>query len=163
MRIAFFTDTFLPQQNGIVTNVIDTAKKLVIVGSGPQMPEVKAKTEMLGITKSVIFTGGIPHKKLVKSGIFGACDMFINASITETCPLTVLEAQANGLVCVGVEGHGMTLIKNNFNSYVVEPHDKQAFANAVIRLLTDKSLYKKMRIATLKEAKKYELDNIIGI
>lgn len=137
--------------------------RLVIVGSGPQMPEVKAKVAALGITKSIIFTGVIPHEKLVKSGIFGACDVFVNASTTETGPLTVLEAQANGLVCVGLKGKGMDLIRSGVNGYVVDPHDKQAFANAVIRLLTDKSLYNKMRRATLKEAKKYELDNIIGM
>lgn len=136
------------------------AVKLIIVGSGPQLPEVKAKAAELGIGRNVIFTGRIEHSQLIRSGIFGACDIFLTASTTETGPLTVLEAQANGLVCISVKGKGMDVIKDNVNGYVINPGDKQGFANSVIKLLTEKREYARMRKATLRMIKKYELAKI---
>ena len=151
---------FLLDCLALVLRKIPTVK-LVIVGSGPQLPEVKSKIKAVGIEKSVILTGEIKHEALVKSGIFGACDVFVNASEVETGPLTVLEAQANGLVCVSVKGKGMNLVKNNVNGYNVEVGDKKAFVNAIIELLTDKREYSRMKKATLKMVKKYELARII--
>lgn len=134
--------------------------KLLIVGDGPQLADVKAHAKALKISGKVVFTGGIPHDKLVKSGIFGACDVFVTASTTETGPLTVLEAQANGLVCVGVKGKGMNLIKNNINGYVLGPNDREGFANAIAKLLSDEKLYRRMKKATMKSIVSYDAGNI---
>ena len=142
----------------VLKNIATT--KLIIVGDGPQLPEVKEKIKELGIEKGVILTGGIKHEKLVKSGIYGACDVFVNASTTETGPLTVLEAQANGLVCVAVKSKAMNLIRNDVNGYLVEPENKQAFADAVVKLLAEKSTYSRMRKATLKMIQKYDAAHI---
>lgn len=137
--------------------------KLVVVGDGPQFGEVKAKVNELGLGQKVILAGKIGHEELVKSGIYGACEIFVNASTTETGPLTVLEAQANGLVCVAVKSKAMKLIRNNVNGYLVDPSDKQAFAAAVVKLLTEKSTYSRMRKATLENIRKYDQANIAGI
>lgn len=134
--------------------------KLLIVGDGPQMAEVKEKIAELKVGGSVILFGAVEHEKLVKSGIYGACDVFVHASTTETGPMTVLEAQANGLVCVAVKSRAMKLIKSGVNGYLVEPENKQAFANAVVRLLTDKPTYSMMRKATLHNIRKYDQSRI---
>lgn len=138
------------------------ATKLVIVGDGPQENDIKEKINALGIGKSVVLLGRIEHDTLVKSGIFGACDVFVTASTTETGPLTVIEAQANGLVCVGVKGRGMNLIKNSVNGYILDPDDREGFAKAVVKLLTDDATYKRMKSATLKMVHKYELSQIVS-
>ena len=137
--------------------------KLLIVGDGPQMAEVKRKIVSLGMQKKVVLLGSIEHEKLVKSGIYSACDMFVHASTTETGPMTVLEAQANGLVCVAVKSKAMKLIRNNVNGYLVEPGNRQAFANAVVKILTDKSTYSRMRKATLKKIQKYDQTRIASL
>ncbi|MBI2141586.1 glycosyltransferase [Candidatus Woesearchaeota archaeon] len=137
--------------------------KLLIVGDGPQMAEVKRKVANLGLQEKVILLGAVEHEKLVKSGIYGACDVFVHASKTETGPLTVLEAQANGLVCVAVKSRAMKLIKSGVNGYLVEPENKQAFADAVVKLLTEKSTYARMRKNTLKMIQKYDNANIAGL
>ncbi len=137
--------------------------KLLIIGDGPQMAEVKKKIAELEIGENVILLGVIEHEKLVKSGIYGACDVFVHASTTETGPMTVLEAQANGLVCVTVKSRAMKLIKNGVNGYLVEPGNKQAFADSVAKLLTEKSTYARMRENTLKIVKRYDSASIAGL
>lgn len=134
--------------------------KLLIVGDGPQMPQVKAKIRELCIQDKVILTGMIEHAKLVKSGIFGACDIFVNASTTETGPLTMLEAQANGLVCVSVKGKGMALVKDGVNGFLVEATDKQGFAQKVVKLLSDSRTLRKMKSETLKTVKGYDIAKV---
>src|SRR3989338_3229634 len=135
--------------------------KLVIVGSGPQISEVKEKISALGLDTRVILTGEIPHELLVNSGVYGACDLFVTASTTETGPMTMLEAQANGMVCVGVEGRGMNIIKNGINGYLVKPDDTQAFADAIVRLLTHSELMGHMQKETLARIQRYDLNRII--
>ncbi|MBI2144640.1 glycosyltransferase [Candidatus Woesearchaeota archaeon] len=137
--------------------------KLLIVGDGPQMADIKKKIVTLGMQGKVILLGEMEHEKLVKSGVYGACDVFVHASTTETGPMTVLEAQANGLVCVAVKSKAMKLIRNNVNGYIVDANDKQAFADAVVKLLTKKSVYSRMRKATLASIKKYDMNYIASL
>ena len=84
----------------------------------------------------------------------------MTASTTENQPMTVLEAQVNGLVCVGINARGMKdLIKNGYNGYLVK--NKNEFAQKILSLLSNKKLYKKMKENTLKEIKKHYLNKII--
>jgi len=145
----------------IVKNVPKT--KLILVGDGPQMLELKQDVQSLGLKDKVILTGKIHHHELIKSSIFKACDVFITASKTETQGISTLEAQANGLVCVGIDEGGVKdLIKSGYNGYLIKDKDKEAYISAVTRLLTNKSLYDKMKSNTLTEIKKHDLKIILS-
>jgi glycosyltransferase involved in cell wall biosynthesis len=138
--------------------------KLLIVGDGPQMEEVKIKIKTLGLSNNAIIIGKIAHEDLVKSSIFGACDLFVSASVTENQPMTILEAQANGLVCIGQNAKGVPdLIKNDYNGYAVKVGDKQAFADAIIKVLSNEALYKKMKQNTLKEIQSHDMSRVISV
>ena len=109
-------------------------------------------------------TGKIKHDKLVKSSIFKASDLFITASTTETQGITMLEAQANGLVCIGISAGGIKeLIRNNYNGFLIKKGDKKEFANKIIKLLSNDSLKKRMQKNTLKEIKRHYISNIIEL
>ncbi len=138
--------------------------KLLIVGDGPQRNEVKDKIEELNLSKNVIMTGMIPHEEFVRSSIFGASKLFITASKTENQPMTMLEAQANGLVCIGLNERGIkNLIKNNHNGYLVKLGDKKTFSKKILDLLKDNKLYTKLKKNTNEEIKKHSLDEITKI
>jgi len=80
--------------------------KLLVVGDGPQMTQLKQKIKDLKVSNNIILTGRIAHEKLIKSSIFKISDLFVTASTTETQGISTLEAQANGLVCVGINKGG---------------------------------------------------------
>ena len=67
--------------------------KLLLVGDGDTMPAVKEKTEQLGITDHVIFTG----MQKDTAGYYRAMDLVVFPSHYEGLPGTVVEAQAAGL------------------------------------------------------------------
>jgi len=138
--------------------------KLLIVGDGILMDEVIKKIEQLGIKKNVILTGKMDYDKLVKSSIFKACDLFITASVTENQPMTVLEAQINGLVCVGINFRGMKdLIKNGYNGYLTEEKNPNEFSQKIINLLSNDKLLNKMKKNTLRAIKVNEMSKVIEI
>ncbi len=138
--------------------------KLLIVGGGPQMGELKAAVKRKGLADSVVITGRIARDELVKSGIFKASKLFVTASTTETQGISTLEAQANGLVCVGADARGTKdLIRDNYNGCLVKYGDKHEFADRVISLLNDSKAYGRMNMNTLKEVKKHDIRSIIKV
>jgi 1,2-diacylglycerol 3-alpha-glucosyltransferase len=132
--------------------------KLLIVGHGPIWDQIKKEVENRSLSDSVIFTGAIPYDELIASGIFGAVEVFATAAKTENQPMTILEAQANGLVCLGPDARGIPdLIHNDINGIIVPPDDTDALAEAMVKLLTDKKLYSRMKKETKKEIKEHDI------
>jgi len=128
------------------------------------MNETKRKIEELGIKDNVILTGKIPYDQLVKSSIFKACDLFVTASVTENQPMTVLEAQINGLPCVGINIRGMKdLVQNGYNGYLTEEKNPSEFTEKIIKLLSNDKLRSKMQKNTLKTVKINDLPKVIEI
>lgn len=122
------------------------------------------KIEELGLKKNVILAGKMDYDKLVKSSIFKACDIFVTASVTENQPMTVLEAQINGLPCVGINFRGMKdLVQNGYNGYLTEEKNPNEFSDKIIKLLSDDKLLNKMKKNTLKAVKVNEISKVIEI
>ncbi|MFH0870787.1 MAG: glycosyltransferase [archaeon] len=136
--------------------------KLLLVGDGPQRTEVAEKIKDMKLEGKVIMLGNIPHHRFVTSGILGATDLFVTASVTENQPMTILEAQANGIPCIGVKAKGVPdLIKNNRNGFTVPVGNKKAFAAAVVKILGDDKLQKRLRKGTLRMIKRHDIGYVI--
>jgi sucrose-phosphate synthase len=72
--------------------------------------------------------------------------VFVNPALTEPFGLTLLEAAASGLPLVATENGGpVDIIGNCDNGVLVDPLDKSAIADALLKLLTDAKLYRRMR------------------
>lgn len=161
-RIAYEKNIpFLLESLKLILNELK-GTKLLIVGGGPQLKDIEAEVDSLNLSENVILAGEIEYEKLVKSGIYGASDLFITASTTETQGLNVLEAIANDLVCVGVNGGAIPeIIKNNENGFIVELGDIEGFSNSVIKLLSDDELYKKFQKNSKEILKHHDMEKIL--
>lgn len=69
---------------------------LLFVGDGPLLEKTKEVARKIGVLESVCFVGS--HNNV--SDFYSAFDVFVLTSLYEGLPVTLVEAQANGLPCV---------------------------------------------------------------
>lgn len=70
--------------------------KLVLIGDGSLKKMIQEKIEKLGLTKNTIFIGNIDNV----NDYLNAMDVFVLPSFFEGLPVTLIEAQSNGLKCL---------------------------------------------------------------
>lgn len=70
--------------------------RLLFVGDGELREEITAYAKTCGVEQAVVFTGALSDAV----SALQAGDVFLLPSLTEGFPVTVMEAQANGLPCV---------------------------------------------------------------
>lgn len=70
--------------------------KLLLVGDGELRKDIESQVDQLGLDGTVIFTGMVNAAERY----FSAMDVFAFPSRWEGLPLSLLEAQANGLECI---------------------------------------------------------------
>lgn len=71
--------------------------------------------------------------------------VFVNPALTEPFGLTLIEAAACGLPIVATEDGGPTdIVGNCHNGYLVNPLDKAAMANALLKVLTDRAQWREL-------------------
>lgn len=68
--------------------------KLVVVGDGPYLAELKTLSQKLGVEGQVIYTGMVDHEETAV--YYRAADFFVSASTSETQGLTYIESLAMG-------------------------------------------------------------------
>ena len=96
-----------------------------------------------GVKDSVIFTGFVPDELI--SELYACCDVFCYPSLWEGFGLTPGEAQASGKPVVAFKTCALPeVVENGRTGLLVEPGDYEQIAEAIISLLSDEKLRKKM-------------------
>jgi glycosyltransferase involved in cell wall biosynthesis len=118
---------------------------VLMVGDGPRREELVALRSSLGLEKDVVFTG-------VRSDIpqlLHCFDIFVLSSDWEGFPMTILEAMACGKPVVVTDvGGSREAVAHGESGLVVPPRDAKGLAEAILTLLDDSTMRRKMgRIA----------------
>lgn len=87
---------------------------------------------------------------------FGRADLFLFPSLAEGSAGAVLEALASGLPIVGTRAGGVDFT-DGVSGIVVPPRDPAAIAEAVVRLVEDRTLRAAMSAGALREAQFYSM------
>ncbi len=115
--------------------------KLMIVGRGPILDDLKNQTKELGIRDKVIFTGEIPYVEVANYYHIG--DIFLNASISETQGLTYVEAMAAEIpVNARYDENLVELLKSNEAGLLYNTEDE--FIDNIEKIINNKENTKKM-------------------
>lgn len=140
-----------------VLKVVPNAK-LVIAGWGPEAKNLQAQIKELGLEKSVVMVGAFPREKVAE--LMAAADVFVVPSTIEAFGRAVLEAAAIGtpVVCPRAGGMPETIV-DGFNGLLFRPGDDGAIADAILRILKDRQLAKRLRANGIKTAGKLSLEN----
>ncbi len=107
---------------------------LLVVGEGSRREALEAQALDLGIVGRVVFTGlrdDIP-------AVTAALDVAVLPSYREAQGLTILEAMALSRPVVATNVGGIPeMIEHEVTGLLVEPHDPDGLADAIVRLLVD--------------------------
>jgi glycosyltransferase involved in cell wall biosynthesis len=114
--------------------------RLKIVGTGNMEEKLRAQIKRLNLEKSVKLTGFVPEEELPKN--YSSGSVFVLPSAYEGFGIVLIEAMASGLPVVSVKtGGAVEVVKDDWNGYLV---DYETMSDAIIKLLNDKKLRKKM-------------------
>jgi len=132
-------------RKGIFTflSVIDKIVKsydveFIFAGSGG-----KGIVELINSHKNTRYLGYVPEN--IKPYIYNLADIFVLPSFYENFPISVLEAMASETAVVATNVGGIPeMITSGYNGILVPPKDVDSLANALIMLIENDYLRKKM-------------------
>ena len=116
-----------------------------LAGEGPEMENIHRLICAYKIEKSFILRGFIDKMETFYQGL----DLYINTSLHEGLPMSVIEAMAHGIPVIAPNTGGLVEILNNGSQgYLIEGRNPKIFAEKCLKLIRDKDLYQKMGIAS---------------
>lgn len=125
--------------------------RLVVAGSGSEERRLRQQAAALGVKDDVRFVGRVEPADM--PGVYDASDIFLNASVVDNQPLSILEAFASGLPVVSTPtGDIAAMVRHEETGLVVPPLDARAIADAVVRLLEDEAMARGLARRARREA-----------
>lgn len=102
---------------------------LVIAGTGPWEETLRRTAGELGVEDHVAFVGA----RMDMPELLNMFDLYVLPSLSEGMPLALLEAMAAGCPIVATNVGGIPdIITDGYNGTLVEPHDRDALAKAIL-------------------------------
>ena len=158
-----FVKHLLPQYGpGVLVEAMQTvaralpAARLVLVGRGASAPELRAQVAELGLQDRVEFRGWVPQDQLPE--LLRSFSVFAMPSLFESFGVAAVEAQATGIPVVASRVGGIPeVIADGETGLLVPPSNSRALADALVGLLADGELRKRLgRAARERAARKFD-------
>lgn len=129
---------------------MNEAARLLLVGDGSLMQDVKDKATSLGVLDKIVFPGVVSNVE----DYYAAMDVFAFPSIAEGFGLVLLEAECNGLNCIGSSEIVSDAFVLDSAKRMSLKRDAKSWAKALCEMKTDES----KREACAEEIKKLGFD-----
>ena len=110
-------------------------KKLFIYGHGPDQDNLQLLRDCLGLQNSVIFAGTYRPEDVHK--IAAKHSIFVQPSLFESIPTSIIEIMLNGRVVVASNVGGISeLVNDSVNGIIASPGSTDEIAKGIISLLS---------------------------
>ena len=131
---------------------------LVIYGEGEKLDELQSQVYSLGLQGRISLPGAKPD--VVK--YVNEASVFVLTSDLEGMPNALMEAMALGVPCVSTRCNmgPEELINDGENGLLVDVGNKKQIAQAILRILTDDELAKKLSSNSMKMRETNSIDEI---
>ncbi|MFQ5494990.1 MAG: glycosyltransferase family 4 protein [Phycisphaerae bacterium] len=127
------------------------ACRLAYYGDGPLAPVLAARARVRGLGDRVVLAGYEPDRGAIYSDV----DICVQPSRRESMANSVIEAMARGIPCVVTDVGGMPeAVEDERCGYVVPGDDAAACAEAICKLLDDRSRYRRFSEAAWRRSRR---------
>ena len=132
--------------------------KLLMIGDGPERQHAEQLCRELGLDNEVRFLG----KQDAIEELLAICDLFLMPSESESFGLAALEAMACEVPVVSSNGGGLPEVnEHGVTGFLSDPGNVDEMAMYAIRLLQDEEMLQQFRKNALKQAQRFDLNNIL--
>ena len=129
---------------------------LTLAGSGS---EEAALRQLAAGLEGVTFVGRVSPAQI--PALCAAADLYLNASVVDNQPLSILEAFASGLPVVTTATGGIALmVRDGESGLIVPPSEAPAMARAVTVLLRDNALAERLALRGRAVAEQHSWDRV---
>ncbi|HCL90812.1 MAG TPA: hypothetical protein DHW70_05795 [Candidatus Atribacteria bacterium] len=132
--------------------------KLLIVGGGKAMDELKQLARTLKVEEDVIFAGTVSYEEI--QHYYKMAYVFTIASTTETFGIVTIEALASGVPVVAVKAPGAADILTDAVDGLLVDDNVEKIANALEKIIKEPELREKLSRGALKTSEKYSINTI---
>jgi 1,2-diacylglycerol 3-alpha-glucosyltransferase len=137
----------------------EDALQLLLVGDGTSRAELERAVRSHGLAGKTTFAGYVPYAQIHTYYYLG--DIFVTASLSEVFPLTVIEALSASLPVVAIDAVGTGDIVQDGETGILVDEDGVAFRDAVITLIDDDELRRKMGENARESVQQLAVDNCV--
>ncbi len=132
--------------------------KLLLIGDGPERPELEAMTRKCAQKDDIKFLG----KQEQMEDLLPIADLFLLPSEYESFGLAALEAMAAEVPVISTNAGGLPEIIINGNcGYMSNVGDVKDMSRNALSILTDEKVYATFKSNALKQAQRFDIDNIV--
>lgn len=136
----------------IIKNKLKDNVKYDFIGEKPEL--IDLNTEKMNLSEDIRFHGFLTHLETMK--LMKKSDIFVLPSLSEGLPISMLEAMSFGLCTILTPvGDIPSVIQNEKNGLLIPVGDYRSLAEAIIKLINDKKLMKKIGEAAKLTAEEY--------
>ncbi|MGI8640131.1 MAG: glycosyltransferase family 4 protein [Pyrinomonadaceae bacterium] len=134
--------------------------KLIVAGCGSEEAKLKRFAADLKL-ENIEFIGRVEQTEM--PNIYDKADIYLNSSIVDNMPLSIIEAFSCGLAVVSTNAGGIPYIcEADETALLVEKKDYESLAREAIRLLETDELAQKIITEARRECVKYSWENVRG-
>ena len=132
--------------------------KLLLIGDGPERPEMEAYTRECGDCAEIKFLG----KQEQMEDILPIADLFLLTSEYESFGLAALEAMAAEVPVISTNAGGLPEINiDGYCGYMSDVGDVQDMSNNALKILHNDATHLKFKHNALAQAKKFDIQHIV--
>jgi glycosyltransferase involved in cell wall biosynthesis len=130
------------------------AATLTVAGSGPELGNLQRLATELGVSGATCFTGRVENARMPE--LYARATVALNPSTVDNMPISILEAYASGVPVVSTRVGGVPYIaEHEQTALLVDVGDADGMAQAVLRLLGDPALARRLAEAGTARAQRY--------
>ena len=119
----------------------------MLAGDGPQKEKILQKIQGYELTNTFILVGHLNNM----SSFYNGLDVYINTSVHEGIPMSVLEAMSHGLPVIAPKTGGLVeIVRHGVDGYLVAHRNAADYAKFCLRLITDRAQLTQMGCAARK-------------